>query len=425
MRRSWLPWLLLIVLLSSGSAACIRFRVPTQPPPLPVKAIQTHNTKSGFPRWIYKFKEPIVSTPAISGKDWTIYVTTLDNSLHAIVPGGRTKWPKPFKTRDIMRSSPATALDGSGAVYITSFDGRLYSVVDRQLTSPIMATSYATGKRKRFQHMASSKWSHFMGGKIDSTPWATSDGDIYVATRKFKLVAMTSDGSEKWTYDKATDAFERSTPAIGPDGTIYVASRNGVLHAVRSNGKQKWAESVPGCKKITSSPRVDTDGNVFIGCWNGMLHAIRSNGKPRWKVSLKGSKKSKDSVILATPYLRNGVIYIGSDSGWFFAIDASTGKIKWKFQTGRYVKKKDGSWKRIVGSSGYIQASALVVPKTGRVYFGSVNEYFYCLSKDGKLLWQFDARGWVDKAPRLGRAANKKDFVIYLAAGRNLYALNP
>ena len=383
MRRSWLPWLLLIVLLSSGSAACIRFRVPTQPPPLPVKAIQTHNTKSGFPRWIYKFKEPIVSTPAISGKDWTIYVTTLDNSLHAIVPGGRTKWPKPFKTRDIMRSSPATALDGSGAVYITSFDGRLYSVVDRQLTSPIMATSYATGKRKRFQHMASSKWSHFMGGKIDSTPWATSDGDIYVATRKFKLVAMTSDGSEKWTYDKATDAFERSTPAIGPDGTIYVASRNGVLHAVRSNGK------------------------------------------PRWKVSLKGNKNSKDSVILATPYLRNGVIYIGSDSGWFFAIDASTGKIKWKFQTGRYVKKKDGSWKRIVGSSGYIQASALVVPKTGRVYFGSVNEYFYCLSKDGKLLWQFDARGWVDKAPRLGPAANKKEFVISLAAGRNLYALNP
>ena len=98
------------------------------------------------------------------------------------------------------------------------------------------------------------------------------------------------------------------------------------------------------------------------------------------------------------------------------------GKQKWRFRSGRYLHGKKKKRRRQEGSEGYIQATATVDPHGG-IYFGSVNEYLYALRENGKLKWQFDAGGWVDNAPIVGRYKNRD--VIYVAGGRRLFALNP
>ena len=60
-----------------------------------------------------------------------------------------------------------------------------------------------------------------------------------------------------------------------------------------------------------------------------------------WNVSLNGASVSQPLVLtnLAMPFSLNlvDVVYIGTDSGYYFAIDASSGKILWKQYLGAYI----------------------------------------------------------------------------------------
>ena len=357
------------------------------PPALPKDKIRQHPTKSGYARWIFSSTERIVSTPAL-GPDGTIYISSLDRSLFAVSPQGKKKWS--YATDDLVLSSPATAIDGT--VYIASKDSYLYAV---------------GGDGKEL-------WKFGTQGIIDSSPRVAADGTIYIASHDANLYAVNPQGKQIWTY-QAADKFKRSTPALAADGTIYIGSQDGFLHAVSPKGTRKWL--LKACDSITASPTVDTDGTVYIGCWDGRLQAILPNRSIKWTFRTKGP-------ILATPVLgRDGTVYIGSDDKFFYAINPQTGTERWKFQSGVYQKKmKKFIRKPVNGSQGYIQASA-ALDGSGRLYFGSVNEYLYALTSKGKLFWQFDAGGWVDNAPIVGRY-NQRD-VIYVAAGRRLYAMNP
>jgi len=65
-------------------------------------------------------------------------------------------------------------------------------------------------------------------------------------------------------------------------------------------------------------------GTVFVGSHAGVFHAFRArDGGALWRQKL-GS-------ISAEPLLDGTVLYIGSDAGEMFALDAVTGAIKWQY----------------------------------------------------------------------------------------------
>ena len=77
------------------------------------------------------------------------------------------------------------------------------------------------------------------------------------------------------------------------------------------------------------------------------------------------------SASKASPAVDETGIYVGDDSGWFFAFDLG-GEVRWKFHIDESLRG--------------IHSTALLYQN--RVCFGGYNATFYCLDKrDGKVIW--------------------------------------
>ena len=95
---------------------------------------------------------------------------------------------------------------------------------------------------------------------------------------------------------------------------------------------------------------------------------------PRTAPALKWSFATKGPV-LASPALSGGVVYIGSDDGSLYALDARTGALRWQYDT-------EGP----VGSSPAVAG--------GLVYVASRDGNVYAIAADtGKLRWKFATAG--------------------------------
>ena len=95
-------------------------------------------------------------------------------------------------------------------------------------------------------------------------------------------------------------------------------------------------------------------------------------------------------MVHASPAIADGTVFIGSWDTYFYAIDAASGREKWKFKTG-----EDHDTYNQVG----IQSSAAVAD--GMVYFGCRDSHLYALDAvSGEKKWAFSANGsWVVGSP--------------------------
>jgi len=91
--------------------------------------------------------------------------------------------------------------------------------------------------------------------------------------------------------------------------------------------KLKWAFAYDGDTTAFGQPTV-IDGNLFAGSAGGVIHALDAKtGCIRWTYDARGPVRSS---ILA---VRNGKSYsllFGDQIGWFYSLDAATGKELWK-----------------------------------------------------------------------------------------------
>ena len=91
--------------------------------------------------------------------------------------------------------------------------------------------------------------------------------------------------------------------------------------------KLKWAFAYDGDTTAFAQPTI-LDGNLFTGSAGGVIYALDAKtGCTRWTYSAKGPVRSS---ILG---VRNGKGYsllFGDQIGWFYSLDATTGKELWK-----------------------------------------------------------------------------------------------
>jgi uncharacterized repeat protein (TIGR01451 family) len=117
---------------------------------------------------------------------------------------------------------------------------------------------------------------------------------------------------------------------------------------------------------VESSPAV-VNGVVYIGSDDGNLYALNaSTGQKLWSFSTGSGQR-----ILDAPAVANGMVYIGSYDGILYALNANTGKQLWSFVTGT---------NPVVGAPTVVN---------GVVYVsGGIPETLYALNgSTGKMLW--------------------------------------
>ena len=91
--------------------------------------------------------------------------------------------------------------------------------------------------------------------------------------------------------------------------------------------KLKWAFGFDGDVTAFSQPTV-IDDQVFVGSAGGVIHALRAKtGCLQWTFQADGPVRSS---VLVVPQGSKHSLLFGDQSGWFYSLEAETGKLLWK-----------------------------------------------------------------------------------------------
>ena len=140
-----------------------------------------------------------------------------------------------------------------------------------------------------------------------------------------------------------------------------------------------WVFQTTGA--IWGSPAL-SQGAVFIGSDDGNLYALDAQtGSLRWKFASQG-------IVRSQPAIANGLVYFTSDDGLLYAINMKDGKQAWNANIGNSLDK--ATRENLGGASptdyDYVQSSPNVAE--GIVYAGSRDGNLYALAADtGRIIW--------------------------------------
>ncbi|MFJ8771068.1 outer membrane protein assembly factor BamB family protein [Streptomyces microflavus] len=340
--------------------------------------------------WRFRMSNDVWGTPVVSGD--LLYVTSFE--IHALdVGNGRRQ----FKTRDV---AWAMAVEG-GRIHAS--DGPSLYALDaatgtEQWRIRTDAWVYAL-KADRGTVLTATRgggvqaWEASNGDRlweitgvqsdfetVEAAP-VIHDGTVYVwqDARLRALDART--GLERWSYPIGDAAScggvpVRVTPA--PDGYVYVAAGTRVLAVENVSGRVRWHFESPAVflspPAFAQGPAV-TGGGVYLADYLGTVYALdATTGKDRWRIATE-ARASVEPVLVAV-----GNVHVGSGSA-LYTLDAVTGTPKWRFAAGGDV----------VGSP---------VVADGRVHFGSADHVLYTLdAAGGQLRWKLATGGEITGSP--------------------------
>jgi outer membrane protein assembly factor BamB len=158
---------------------------------------------------------------------------------------------------------------------------------------------------------------------------------LVVAFGNSTLFALNKDdGSEIWSYNLSSIA--RSTPVI-KDNKVFILTVDNRLYCLNLlTGKLIWTHegAIEQFGVFGSASPVISGNLVIVPHSSGQINALNiSSGETVWQISLIKSNSNSTMLYLndidMTPIVNQGTIYVSNYAGTMFAIDASTGQIKW------------------------------------------------------------------------------------------------
>lgn len=353
----------------------------------------------------------ITSAPVL-GRN-TLYVTTLDGKLHAFNFSGKKLWSYRDESNpnDIVVAPPVVLFDDSILFGTKNF--LLYQV----------------------SRLGKVLWKELVGGSVLTSPLTTETRLFVPISAKGWLAALSPKGKRLWHYDigGGQEKQPMPTPALGLKGVLYLATYTGYLHAISlKDRKGIWKQKL--CDRISAPPTLTTSGRVVLSCWH------RQKAEQPWKGQVVMYDPQKRVILwklqtqgpnLARPVLSDdeATVYVGSDDTYLYAIRTQSGKLRWKFKSGEYERTKKGKKKGsfasqpVPGTSVYFSSSPCLDRK-GRIYINGVNSHLYALSPQGKLLWQADLGDVLWSSPTYRIDPKTKRGVLFVSAGRRLFAFN-
>ncbi|MBU2877885.1 outer membrane protein assembly factor BamB [Aliiglaciecola sp. 2_MG-2023] len=175
--------------------------------------------------------------------------------------------------------------------------------------------------------------------------WFMDDEEIEIRT--LKPIESKFTATQLWSHDLTggIDKFySRLRPAVAYD-KVFAASRQGIVAAYElESGKQVWKRDFaeyPNENWYSFITNLWSDGitakisggltviyeTVYLGSENGEVFALDANtGETKWVTKVRGE-------IIASPAVDENVVLVNTGSGTLFALDANTGEQLWMFES--------------------------------------------------------------------------------------------
>ncbi|MFC3232004.1 PQQ-binding-like beta-propeller repeat protein [Streptomyces nitrosporeus] len=384
---------------------------PTAPVPQP--AASPDAVPAGPERWRpwrFRMSNDVWGTPVVVGD--LLYVTSFE--VHALdVGNGRRQ----FKTRDVAWSMAVDGgrIHGSDGPSLYTLDAatgaerwRLGTdawVYALKADRGTVLTATRGGRVQAWEASSGERLWDAGGIQTDfETPEAgpvIHEGTVYLWQDARLRAVDARTGTERWSYPVGDAAScggvpVRVTPA--EDGYVYVAAGTRVLAVDTVSGLVRWHFEAPAVflspPAFAPGPAV-TGGGVYLADYLGTVYALdASTGKDRWRIATE-ARQSVEPVLVTA-----GNVHVGSGSA-LYTLDAVTGTPKWRFAAGG----------EVVGAP---------VVADGRVHFGSADHVLYTLdAAGGQLRWKLATGGEITGSP-VARAG-----VVYACSkDRCVYALD-
>lgn len=231
----------------------------------------------------------------------------------------------------------------------------------------------------------------------------------------FRLGAFSGDDEQETLWKVQTEEMIFSSP-VSENGVVYIGNYSGYLHALDARtGVARWrftadaAAATPSSTPVlaaatpSSTPVREralsghysinsiavSDGVVYAGSSDNNLYAIdATTGRERWRFTTLGS-------IYSTPVIVAGVVYVGSYDHHLYAIDAAMGTERWRFATMDSVESDPGVF-------------------AGVVYVGSRDHHLYAIdASTGRERWRFATNGPVTSPALVSGAVYVSSHVLY------------
>ncbi|MGI8907679.1 MAG: PQQ-binding-like beta-propeller repeat protein [Candidatus Sumerlaeaceae bacterium] len=167
---------------------------------------------------------------------------------------------------------------------------------------------------------ATAKWRRQLGGSSRSTP-LVHEGGLYIGANDGKFYAFdAATGNPLWTFNAGC---EIACGAAYFNGSILFGSGDGKFRALTLDGKEKWRYD--GKLPVFSSPVVDAQGVVYFGSNDGVLTALdAATGRVRWR------NTDAQYSIESKPLLHEGRLYVGAWDGYIYCVNCADGRTQWR-----------------------------------------------------------------------------------------------
>ena len=238
-------------------------------------------------------------------------------------------------------------------------------------------------------------WTYTTGGWVGNPP--VVDGDVvYAGSDDSHVYALNADTGELLWDFKTGDAVKSSPTVLGR--SVYVGSNDNHVYALNAaTGELMWKYDTGGPAQFSPAVR---GGFVFLGADGEGGYMVRaldaSSGEQVWVAEMS----SRPSAEFAPSAIRDKV-YLTGDWGEFHALEASTGRAAWSYDTGIPFDSPPLVW-------------------DGVVYLTAVNNAFALDEETGDLLWTYGTETF----PASDFPAVIADGVYYFSPNNRLYALD-
>ena len=212
-------------------------------------------------------------------------------------------------------------------------------------------------------------------GTDESGTWNIKPGDpieirVYTANGNSGYNLAVSSGSQSGIAGPNWSMFRGNAPHTGR--SLYVGSQLGSL---------SWMFN--SSSAFHSSPAVGLDGTIYVGSDNGKVYAVNADGSAKWNYTTGGPVSSSPAIS------SDGTIYVGSNDGKVYALNAN-GSLKWSYSTISPVVSSPA----IDPTSGVIYVSS--------TYDSSAHGRTYAFFPNGTLKWVFNpgtSGSWIYSSP--------------------------